>query len=459
MTMRIAAVLAFLTMLTACASLKELNLFSTSAPPEAPEIVGARGPLTLVQSKALLDRLAPQPGDAGILERHVAIEEALAETDLVAGNSSRILIDAEQTFPAIFEAIRAAKHHINLEYYIFDDIESGGERLGDLLISKRREGLPVNVIYDDYGSDQTPDTFFRRLKEAGIQLVKFNPTNPLQARAGYSPNDRDHRKILLVDGEKAIVGGINLSKEYEDSGSGKSAMAKSQAEQHWRDTDLEIEGPVVAQLQALFVEHWMQQKGPPLDTASFFPAVAPAGSEVVRIIGTAPEHEIPRYYVTLLSALRNAEKSVWISAAYFVPTDDEVKDLTAAARRGVDVRLLLPGDSDSSFALAVGRSHYSALLEAGAKIYETQGVVLHSKSVVVDGVWTVIGSSNFDHRSVLFNDEVDALVLGSATAQQLERRLEIDFANARPIDLATWRSRSPFERVKETAFKLVQDWL
>jgi len=161
----------------------------------------------------------------------------------------------------------------------------------------------------------------------------------------------------------------------------------------------------------------------------------------------------------VLSAIRNAEKSIWVTAAYFVPTDQEEEDLKAAARRGVDVRLLLPSESDSERALAVGRSHYSDLLEAGVKIYETQNLVLHSKTAVVDGVWSVVGSSNFDRRSVLFNDEVDAVVLGAATAQELQAMFDNDTKRAKQIDLASWRRRSILQRINEAYSTIWQDWL
>jgi len=442
--MRTPIAFAVCALLAGCAGVPKVN----DTPPGQPttQIVGARGPLTDQQSKALLDKIAPDPGASGILKRHMAIEETVAETPLVAGNRTQLLIDGAQTFGAMFAAIKGAKATINLEYYIFEDIESGGEHLGDLLIAKQQAGVAVNIIYDSYGSSATPPDLFRRLKDAGINIVDFNPVNPLNP---VSLNNRDHRKILVADGATAIVGGINLSTDYQSSGSGKSGGVEGKPDQHWRDTDLEIDGPAVAQLQTLFLEHWSQQKGPPLETAEYFPVVPAGGTEVVRIVGSTPDKEIPRYYVTLLSAIRNAEKNVWMSAAYFVPTDQEEEDLIGAARRGIGVRLLLPSDSDSKMALAIGHSHYGYLLEAGVKIYEIKNEVLHSKTASIDGVWTAVRSSNFDPRSVVYNDEVDALVLGSATAQDFQKMFDADTAKAKQIDLVAWRARPIGERLLE----------
>jgi len=438
-------------LVASCAAVPKVN---DNPAPQSPQIVGASGPLTAQQSRALLDRIAPEPGDAGILQRHTAIEEAVAETPLVAGNATRLLIDGRDTFAAMFAAIRGARTSINLEYYILEDVESGGVHLGDLLIAKRQQGVAVNIIYDSFGSNATPPDFFRRLRDAGIQVVEFNPLNPVTF------SFRDHRKILVVDGEHAIVGGINLSTTYQTLAGSGGAAGKGPV--HWRDTDLQIEGPVVAQLQTLFFQHWEDQKGPPLERAAYFPAISAKGREVVRIVGSTPDKGVPRFYVTLLSAIRNAKKNVWLSTAYFVPTDQEEEDLIAAARRGIDVRLLLPSDSDSKMALAVGRSHYGYLLEAGVKIYEVQNQVLHSKSATIDGVWTAIGSSNFDPRSVVFNDEVDAIVLGSATATAFERVFQDDLARAKPIDRESWRRRPLGQRLLElfevTSF-LWRNWL
>jgi cardiolipin synthase len=430
---------------------------------ETPQIVTAREALTPAQINSLVARLTIKPSDDALLSRHLAIEQAVAETPLVAGETTRVLRDGPATFRAMFAAIRAARHQINLEYYIFEDVEIDGAHLGDLLVAKRREGVAINVIYDSFGSSTTPKAFIERLRQAGISVVEFNPLNPLKAKVGYSPNDRDHRKILVVDGDRAIVGGVNLSTSYEVNSPGGPGDPVGKPPPHWRDTDLELTGPVVAQLQALFAEHWRAQHGPALEDVSAFArpqaSIPASGGAVVRIIGSSPAHATPRYYVTLVSALRSAEKSITIGTGYFVPTPDEMKALCDAARRGVEVKLLLPDWTDSWMSIAVSHSHYGELLQAGVKVYETHGVILHSKTAVIDGVWSIVGSSNFDHRSVIFNDEVDAVVVGSATAADLEAMAADDFRAARPIDLATWRRRPLAERAKEQYARLWQSLL
>jgi cardiolipin synthase A/B len=424
-----------------------------------PQLVGARGPLSAEQSKAILDKLNAQAPNNDILRRHLAIEETIAESPLVVGNRTRILRDGAATFRAIFAAIRSARDHVNLEYYIIEDVESGGVHLGDLLLAQRDKGVKINVIYDSYGSNATPAAFFARLKAGGINVVDYNPLDPLDADLGSSPNDRDHRKILVVDGATAIVGGVNLSSTYEVRRLARSGAIEGKPFEFWRDTDLQIDGPAVAQLQKLFLEHWSAQKGPPLDQAKFFPIVPAKGGEVVRTLGSAPKDAVPRYYATMLSAIRTAEQSILLSTAYFVPTEREVADLIAAARRGVAVRLLLPGESDSELALSVGRSNYRELLEAGVEIHEMRNAILHSKAAVIDGVWTIIGSSNFDRRSVIFNDEVDCVVLGRETGQRMEALFEEDFKQATPIDLAAWNDRRLTTKIKETFYRAWQDEL
>src|SRR6185295_19140863 len=346
--------------LAGCASVPMIDqsIGPLTAAAAKPEIIGARGPLTAQQSKDLLERLSTEPGDAGRLQRHLAIEEAVAGSALIAGNRTQLLRDGPASFRAMFSAIQGATHHINLEYFIFEDVESDGTHLGDLLVAKREAGVAVNVIYDSFGSTATPTACFDRLKKAGANVVQFNPVNPLAAKAGYSPNQRDHRKILIADGATAIMGGVNLSTTYQRN---QPVTSGTKPALHWRDTAIQIDGPAVAQLQTLFLDTWSKQKGLPIQDATMLPAVPAKGTAVARILGSTPDNAVPRYYVTLLSAMRNAEKSIIVSAAFFVPTVQEMEDLTGAARRGVDVRLLLPDRSESRLSIAVAHSRYSKL--------------------------------------------------------------------------------------------------
>lgn len=418
----------------------------------APKVVGPRGALSMAESEELLKDIGA--GDA--MQRHLKVEQAIAETPLTEGNATRILRDGKQTFAAVFAAIEAARHHVNLEYYILEDITDGRRSLSQLLLKKRRAGVQVNVIYDSFGSAKTPMAFFDRLEKGGVKLVKFNPVNPLESKKGYEPLDRDHRKILVVDGRVAILGGINLATDYQSSGPGRSGAGEGQENDYWRDTDIELRGPAVAQVQKLFLEHWKQQKGPKLDERGFYPKQGRTGTELVRIIGSTPDKEVPRYYVTLLSALRSARKNVFLTAAYFFPTDEQVDDLVAAARRGVDVQLILPDKSDASIAITVQHSHYKKLLKAGVRIFETHGIVQHSKTVTVDGVWSVVGSSNIDQRSVVYNDESDVVVVGEKTAAALEALFKSDSAQAEEITLDSWARRPLAEKVKDGVVPL---WL
>jgi cardiolipin synthase len=295
-------------------------------------------------------------------------------------------------------------------------------------------------------------------------MLEFRPLNPLAANKSYSPNDRNHRKILVIDGALGIVGGINMSSVYTSSGLGASGRrtepgTAASPKERWRDTDLQIEGPAVAELERLFVQHWHEESDTPLPDTHFYPAVKAAGNQIIHIVGSSPADSVPQFYVTLLSAIRNAESRVWISAAYFVPTDEEREALRDAAKRGVDVRLLLPHNSDSALALDVGRSHYASLLRRGVRIYELREGILHSKTAVIDGVWSAVGSSNFDGRSVLFNDEVDAVVIGRETAAQLEASFERDLQESDRIELKAWEDRPVAQKLREFMSRVTAYWL
>jgi cardiolipin synthase A/B len=460
--------------LCSCAHVPVVNerqLREEAAGPQAIRVSGSRGPLSRRQARKVLARVRAQAPDADAFDRQLAIEQIIAESPLYTGNSVRVLQDGTQTFPAMFAAMRSARRFLYLEYYTLQDVRSGGRSLSDVLAAKSRAGVRVRVIYDAVGSLGTPAAFFARLRAAGVRFVVYHPIKPLTSPLAL--NDRDHRKILVADDKVAIVGGVNLSTTYESvpplahelgssegrnagrSGGGQPQSGPSGAHPVWHDVDLEIRGPVVPVLSRLFRAHWNEEKGPPLAPDGPV-SEPPQGKEIVRVIGSSPAKLATRYYVSVLTAMRSAQSSIWMTAAYFVPTRQEMRALRAAARRGVDVRILLPSHSDVGATLAVQRSYYPELLGAGIKVYERSDGIVHSKSMVVDDVWSLVGSSNFDQRSVLFNDEVDVVVLGKRTADALRRTMLTDIRHGKRITWQTVRQQGTLQRMKGWFWRLWQ---
>jgi len=419
-------------------------------------ILGSRDPLSHSERGALLAGLSPDQGEDA-LQRQLVLQQALSDAPLVHGNATLICQDGSQALPAMFAAMRAARDHINLEYFILNDVLCNGMTLSELLVDKLSSGIAVNVIYDAFGSGNTPDGFFQRLREAGARIVAFNPLNPLRATA--SPNHRDHRKIMVVDGRIGFTGGINFDPAYENPPSAGVPANGDAAHAYWRDTAVRIEGPAVRELQKVFFGTWREQHGPAVAPASYFPAPVRAGDESVRIIASAPGDQRPLYYISLMTALLSAMHRVWLSSGYFVPPHEEREALGRTARDGVDLRIVVPSHSDVPATVAAARAAYGDLLEAGAHIYEVHNAILHSKLATVDGVWSTVGSSNLDRRSVLFNNEVDAIILGRATAAQVEAILRQDMALAHEITLAAWRRRSFGERLDELKARIWQYWM
>jgi cardiolipin synthase A/B len=464
--MRLLALLAVLVVgLSACATVPVVNerqLLQEAAGTQSIRVYGTRGPLSARQAYKVLSRVKAEAPNAGALDRHLAVEQIVAQGPLYAGNSVRVLQDGRATFPAMFSAISGARQFIDLEYYIFQDVKSGGKDLADLLVQKSQAGVHVRVIYDAVGSLGTPQAFYDKLRAGGVQLVQYNPINPLKARTHYSLNSRDHRKILVADDEIGIVGGVNLSTDYESAPSFRpGAVPKAVApggHPVWHDTDLEIRGPVVPELSKLFNAHWREQKGPPLAPVTP-PHQHAMGKQIIRVIGSSPSKLAIRYYTTVLTAIRTAQSSVWMTAAYFVPTHQELRALKHAAQRGVDVRIILPSETDEPEVLAVQRSYYAGLLHAGIKVYERQAGIMHSKTIVVDGVWSLVGSSNFDQRSVLFNDEVDVVVLGNEAADQVRQGMIADMQHARLIDWKFVRRQGIGQHLKAWFWRLWQRML
>jgi cardiolipin synthase A/B len=420
------------------------------------EIEGARGPLSTQRVAAILAGLSLNAGELDILQQHVALEQAIVGTPLTAGNRVLLLQDGKATYRAMFSAISAATDHINLESYIIEDDEIG-RQLSELLLQKRSQGVQVNLVYDSVGSIGTPKAFFDRLTAGGVQVLEFNPVNPLSAKKQWLVNNRDHRKLLVIDGHTAFVGGINFSRVH--SGGSFARRRAPDAKPAWRDTHLRIEGPVVDEFQKLFMQTWAKQRGAPLTAANYFPALAAKGGEMVRAIGSTPDDPHSLIYLTLISAISKSQRHVYLTNAYFVPDPQLLDALTDAARRGVDVSLVLPGQSDSGAAFHAGRSHYSALLRAGVKIHQRRGAMLHAKTATIDGVWSCVGSTNLDRRSFLHNDEIDAAILGREFAGQMQAAFTADLEASEAMDLERWEAR-PFDlRLKEWAARLWEYWL
>lgn len=449
----------------ACATLPDVSYLRAphaAAAASDPTIINARGELTESKKQALLNTLEAKAGASDILTRHVAAEEAISGAPLVTGNKVTLLDDGPLTMHAMMSAIRAARDHINLETYIFEDDEVGGA-LANLLIEKQAAGVRVNVIYDSVGTIDTPREFFARLRAAGISAVEFNPVNPLHAEGDWELNQRDHRKLLVVDGRIAFTGGVNISKVY-----GKSSFLKSRRQQPppknpkdavWRDTHMQIEGPVVAEFQKLFLETWQRKTGAAPADARYFPPLSAQGKALVRAIGSTPDHADYTIYKTYVSALANADKTVHLTTAYFVPDKQIVQAMLDAARRGVDVSIVFPSFTDVGMILYAGRAYYDQLLAAGIKVYERKDAMLHAKTAVIDGVWSTIGSTNLDMRSFLHNDEINAVVLDTAFADRMEALFQRDLSESSEITQQQWRERGIAERFKEWAVHLFAYWL
>ncbi len=418
----------------------------------------ARGPLSAKRSAAIVERLKGRSSNLDILDKQIALEQAITDSPLLLGNKVKLLQDGAQTYPAMFAALRSARDHINLESYIIEDDEVG-RQFADVLLEQQARGVQVNVIYDSVGGIHTPKAFFDRLRAGGIAVLEFNPVNPFLSMTPWLINHRDHRKLLVVDGRIAFIGGINISSVYSGGSMSGPSDKAGKDRSPWRDTDLQLEGPVVGELQKLFMDTWQKQKGKPLAAKDYFPTLKAEGNEIVRSIGSTPDDPFSLIYLTLISAVGNAEKQIYLTNAYFVPDPQFLKALIDAAARGVDVKLILPSHSDSALVFHAGRSNYSDLLKGGVQLYEREGAVLHSKTAVVDGVWSTVGSSNLDWRSFSDNDEVNAVVLGREFAQQMLAAFARDLEAAQAIDPKKWERRSFELRIKEWASRLWERWL
>jgi cardiolipin synthase len=446
--------------LAACSTLQDVGDLGVqdSLAQQASSVTGARGPLSAQAAHSLL--LRHWKNSYADTQAVAALEEQATRQPLIAGNRITLLYDGPQTVAAMTRAIAAAKDHINLETYIFDD-DAVGQAMADLLIERQRAGVQVHLIYDAVGTLATPQAFFERMRSAGIHMLAFNPVNPLKTWGPWELNQRDHRKLLVVDGRVAFTGGVNISSSYANS-SLFHARHKRGSAVGWRDTHVQIEGPAVAALQWEFLSHWANQQAAPrednLSDSNFFPPQQPAGDSLLRVLASEPEgaQEIYRAY---LLAIRSAKKSVHITMAYFAPDPLILRALQDAARRGVDVTLVLPAVRESSLVFYAGHALYSELLHSGIHLYQLQEAVLHAKTAVIDSLWSTVGSANMDTRSFLHNHELNVVVFDAAFGQAMESAFAEDLRLSRPMTLAEWEQRGWTDRLKEWLASRFAYWL
>lgn len=364
----------------------------------------------------------------------------LDSTGPTSGNRVDLFREGPGVFDAIAAAVEHATHHVHLTYYIWDEDEVG-TRLRDALVAAAKRGIQVRLLVDDVGSYATSMKFFEPLVKAGGKVKRFLPVSLLTRRLWL--NNRNHRKIVIVDGRIGFTGGMNVGDDY---------VGRNRP---WRDAHVRVEGPAVARLQEIFCQDWFHQSTEDLARPEYFPEIEPAGDEWCQFVASGPDDDGWYAIATLLFAAVNvARKRVWLETPYFVPDPPMVMALQTAALRGVDVRLILSSRLDHPPVMYAARSFYNELLVAGVKIYELP-VMLHTKMVTIDGQFSTVGSANFDRRSFRLNFEANAFFYGPAMAQQLERTFVATQHESRPIDPERFALRPARQRFLEATMRIL----
>lgn len=359
---------------------------------------------------------------------------------LSGGNRVRLLTTGDACFDEFVAAINSARRGINLETYIFNS-DAVGWMIAELLVKKAKRGVEVNVIYDAVGCLGTSPALFSFLRSGGVELVEFHPVIPW--RKYFNLDMRDHRKLLVVDGRVAFVGGMNIGNEY----AGRKYRGGD-----WRDTHLRIEGPAVRDVQFFFFENWYRYGGAMVDTARHFPSLDEPGKKLLMVLCSKSRRQVKPIQESYISAINFAKQSIYITNAYFIPDARIYRALVRAVRRGVDVRLLLPGKSDLAIVQHASRYLYKRYLRHGIRVYEYRRSVLHAKTAVIDGIWSTVGSSNIDRRSFSRNLEINAILLDQPFGDEMERVFFADLRKSEELRLQNWKKRSVWNFLLEWFF-------
>jgi cardiolipin synthase A/B len=366
---------------------------------------------------------------------------------LIRGNRTRALVNGGRIFPAMLEAIRGARQTITFEMYIFAEGEVG-EAFTEAFVERARAGVKIHFLYDALGSNKIDKKYLARLKEAGVEIAQYNP---LRWYTLAQMNNRTHRKIMVVDGRIGFTGGAGVQDQW---------AGNAEDPEHWRDSHFRVEGPVVAQMQATFMENWIETTGKVLHGEGYFPKLEPVGRQLAQVMLSSPGGGGESMQLLYLLSITAAVKSIDLANSYFVPDDVEAEALTAAARRGAKVRVIVPGPHmDNKIVRRASRAGWGRLLLAGVEIYEYQPTMYHVKSMVVDGLWTTVGSTNFDTRSFSTNDEANLNVLDAGFAAEQEKIFEDDLKRSRRVTLEEWQGRPWTQKALDTLSDLVSSQL
>jgi cardiolipin synthase len=448
-----AAPLLLALVVSACATLPSIRLsreLPLSGTTDTVEFEGPSGPVPAGPARdASLAMAASNP--ASVLDAYLGMSARLIGEPLIIGNRVDLLVDGPATYAAMFRALSEASRTIDIQSYIFDEVDHDGVRLSGLLVERFQAGVMVRVLVDGVGSMGSGKTL-GLLESQGIPTCIFNPVTPSLFRPARL-NHRDHRKVVVVDGDDAFAGGVNFSRVYRRGSTFPSGASGEVIEDGWRDTHVRIRGPGGRRLAELFADSWAKQKCGDQDkpgSGSTARAVVPKqGETVIQVIPSSPDSERNLTYLSVLGAVAFARQSIAVTMAYFVP-DEQLEDaLIAAALRGVDVRLILPAFSDFSGVFHAGRSHYTRLLRGNVRIYEQQNALLHAKTVVIDKIWSTVGSTNWDWRSFVHNDEISIVVIDEGFARRMQQLFEKDLENASEVSLEEWLERPWTNRLLE----------
>ncbi len=362
---------------------------------------------------------------------------ALTGAAVSDGNRVEVLRNGVQIFPSMLAAIRGAKKTINLEFYIYWDGEVG-RQFAEALAERARAGVKVNVVLDAVGSAEMSEDLILFMQRNGISIEWYHP---LRWYTISRVNHRTHRKLLIIDGEIGFAGGVGIADNW---------LGDADSPDHWRETVVRVEGPVVTQMQFAFMDNWIKSRGELLTGLDYFPQLEKRGDCLTQVLKSSPSEGSSTAKLMYIVSIVSARKSIYLNSAYFVPDVDTIRAFEGAVRRGVDVRVIVPGENmDVPIVRHASRMQYSYLLRRGVRIFEYLPTMMHAKTMVVDGVWSSIGSSNFDDRSFRLNDEVNVNVYDEGVAGQMERMFFEDLARSEEITRRSWIKRSWVDRAKE----------